>query len=189
MSSKVVSIDSKKKKAAAPTAEVALDLFTPQVQLAIKQHIRALWERKKKSNDLNQVGLAAALNLNQSGVSRLLQRDDGYPWTMTHLMAASDYFGVSVKEMIPPEYRPALRHHFRAWTSSEEDHRGFLIECVTFAHEWFLREGYRLDRADRSEIGGWLAARLEGLDVGEDQLSRGLLKMCMESLIAKARER
>ena len=147
-------------KSKAPAHASYLD---PPVQRAIKQQVRDVWERVRTNLVLNQAGLAAALQVSQSNVSRLLQNENGHPWTPARLKRVAQYLKVDpLTELIPGPYRHALGSFFEGYSAEKAPDSAFLAECLSGIHRYFLEEGVNPPLSNLQTLAGKLYARLEG---------------------------
>lgn len=73
-----------------------------RVAVEVKRKVRSVWIRMQgKNRQIRQSAAAAILGISQPQLSKLLNDDQGSPWTAGHLTALARYLQVPLPELLP----------------------------------------------------------------------------------------
>ena len=146
--------------------------LTAAVQTRIKEQVRKTWERVSGSRSLTQTALAAALEVSTGGVSKLLNDENGHPWTPTYLKRAAGFMRVSpADELLADEDRAELRSLFEGFVIAEPD-GAFLEECTDAIKNHFSKRGIPIKTSRVYTLAGKLCEKLEGTSPSHEDMTR-----------------
>jgi hypothetical protein len=175
-STKIQAEPSPKKAANEPVS-----YLDPEVRLAIKAQVSKTWDRVKSNLNLNQTGLAKALDVSQPGISRLLTDAEGHPWTPLYLRAIAEYIDVAPIELIPPEYRQALGRLFADPKKEKTTNERFLAECLAALAKYYRDRGINLPNTKLEKLAGTLCARLDGQEPSHEQMQLEIERVVLQA--------
>ena len=68
---------------------------------AIKEKVRLVWGQQKARTNVKQVSVSRAIGVSQGMLSKLLNNDDGHPWTPSTLNLFAEFLGLKIWDMLP----------------------------------------------------------------------------------------
>lgn len=158
----------------------AKTIYRPDVARKIKANVRRVWERVKKNKGLTQANLAKAVGTTQGAVSKLINNDDGHPWTETHLKRFSDFCGVSLKELLDDDGE--LLGFFNSWDiASSEPDLDFVEECIGALSKYYASKGLPARRDKFTSLAAKLASRLEGTKPSAETMEKEVERVILEN--------
>ncbi len=155
-------------------------IYRPDVAKQIKLDVARVWDRVKKNKNLTQANLARALGTTQSAVSKLLNDQDGHPWTESYLRKFSEFCGVSPRELLDDE----LMGFMTEWDNDGKfpDH-DFVEECISALANYFSGKGLPARRERLASLAAKLAARLEGTHPDAKTMDREIESVILENAL------
>jgi transcriptional regulator with XRE-family HTH domain len=164
----------------APADERPKTIYRPDVIKHIKADVGRVWDRVRKNKNLTQANLARALGTTQSAVSKLLNDDNGHPWTETYLRKFSEFCGVSPREFLDKE----LMGFITEWNNDGQltDH-DFVEECISALANYFSSKGLPARRERLASLAAKLAARLDGTHPDSDTMDREIECVILENAL------
>jgi len=159
------------------TDDQTANLYDKETVKIIKENVSIVWERVKNSKNLKQSGLANALELTQSAISKLLNVPDKHPWTERYLVAFCIYTGANISELIPENVLPL----FTSYT--EENEKGvdenFLAECLESVANFYKKRGKVIKAKRLSEIAGELCEKLQKTRPTNEDMESAIINILM----------
>lgn len=160
----------------AETKEREITPLSPEGVRLIKQRVKLVWDRVQHTKSLDQKGLAAALGLSQSAVSKLLRNENSHPWTGKYLRIFGAYTGQSIRSLVPDELI-GFYDDFEDVNISDES---FLQECVEAFTRFYRDRGRAVAQEDIAVLAGKLCARLEGTYPSRAEMDNAMQDLVLE---------
>lgn len=155
-------------------------LYSADVVRSIKHQIRIIWDREKEFNKKTQEDLAKRLGLKQSAVSKLLNNENGHPWTVDKIEKFAKYCDIPISEIVKDT---SLLGYFNGWTGDSIPPERVRIEEAKSALKTFLdKHGRDLDEPKLYELAGKLAVRVEGTERSTDIYSREIMQLLISEV-------
>ena len=155
-------------------------LYDKETATLIKKNVAIVWGRVKNSHNLTQTGLAKALAVTQSAVSKLLKIPEDqpwkHPWTEQYLNALCKYTGVDISELIP-EQNLAL---FTTYTEGEDVNENFLSECISAVENFYKKKGKNINGRRLADIAGKLCEKLEKSRPSQTDMENAIITILMD---------
>ena len=134
----------------------------------------------EKTETLTQGNLAKALGTSQSAVSKLLNNENGHPWTEPYLRKFAEFCQISPQEFLDDKSVDFIIE----WSNDEQLlDQNFIEECVSALQNYVISKGVPAQRANLSELAAKLAARLEGTHPNSATMEREIERVILENAL------
>jgi hypothetical protein len=134
--------------------------YDPEVAKLIKIEMNRVWERVKYTRGLTQAQLAAAFEISQSAVSKLLRIDDTHPWTTNYIKIFCQFCRIDFEQEILPKLPTGVAVYFKGWDDNSETDDAFNEECANAIKNHYQDHGITLKPDQIAKLGAQLVLRL-----------------------------